>query len=443
MVNVPWVKYLPGFLGERLRNRPLLQAILGNGGWLFVDKAVRILLGLLVGAWAARYLGPEQYGQLAYVLAYIAFFRAIANLGADGIIVRDIARNRNAAPHILGSELVLRLVAGILCWIVAVGGAALISGGDNRQIWMTAVVGGILVFQAADTIDLWFQSQSQSRRTVLAKLVAQLISNGVMIALILSKAPLIAFATAMLLDTAATAISLAIAYHRYPTQGKWRVLRHSGAKLLRESWPYMLSGLSIMVYMRIDQIMLKEMLGDKDLGLYAAAVLLSSVWQIIPMILATSLAPVISRKKAESQQAYMETLASIFRLFAALGLLVSLPVAVFAGPLVSLLYGEAYSQAADVLRIHVLSNIFVNLGVAQGLWLVNEGNGRMSLYKTVIGAITCVLGNFILIPMLGLKGAAWATVFAQFVSAVASNLIFAPQILKLQIMGLLQLKVSR
>ena len=84
-----WVRFLPASLRQRLAGRVNLHAVIHNSGWLMFDKLVRMLLGLVVGAWVARYLGPESFGELAYVLAYVAFFQAIANLGIDGIIVRE------------------------------------------------------------------------------------------------------------------------------------------------------------------------------------------------------------------------------------------------------------------------------------------------------------------------------------------------------------------
>ena len=84
------------------------------------DKLFKLLLGLLVSAWVARYLGPAQYGELAYVLAFLAFFQAVAVLGMDGIIVRDMAKDKTKAGEILGTAFVLRITVGFSCWIIAV-----------------------------------------------------------------------------------------------------------------------------------------------------------------------------------------------------------------------------------------------------------------------------------------------------------------------------------
>src|SRR5258706_3934253 len=389
-----WLRYLPRRFRSRLEGRRTLHAVIGNSGWLLLDKLIRAALGLLVGAWVARYLGPSRFGELAYVLAFIAFFQAVANLGADGIIVRNIARDRAAAPRILGTALVLRFCVGVACWIGAITVVALVNGVNDPSVALTALAGGVLVFQAADTVDLWFQSQSQSRRTVVAKLTAHLLSNGAKIVLILAGAPLAAFAAMTALESPAGALGLYLLYRRLPTSGRWELILKQGRQLLRESWPFMMSGMAIMVYIRIDQIMIKEMLGEKELGLYAAALPLSQVWQVIPVVLAISLAPVIARKKAEGGSEYQDALLTVFRVFGVLSLCVSVTTALASSTLIPLLYGPSYSDATPILAIHVFSSIFVFQGVAQSLWLTNEQAGSLSLLKTLLGGIAAGGSNF-------------------------------------------------
>ena len=432
-----WLNLLPKTLQQRLRDRHHLLAILQNSGWLLFDKLVRLVLGLLVGAWVARYLGPSQYGELAYALAFIALFQAVATLGLDGIVVRDIAQNKAHANTVLGTAFALRFGVGALCWLTAIGSMAWLNGINDRSVVLTALAGGSLVFQAADTVDLWFQSQSQSRRTVLAKLTAYLISNGVKVALILNNAPLVAFAAVMALDGLTAATGLAVAYRRFPCNQRWDRAAATVRQLLSESWPFILSGISIMVYMRIDQIMIKEMLGAQQLGIYAAVLPLATLWQFIPMMLYTSLAPFVARKKSESETAYWQVLQKIFKAYALLGWFVCIPTVACANLVVSFLYGSQYQQGAMVLSIYVFTNLFINMGVAQGLWLLNERRGIISLANTIVGAVVAVAGNWIFIPRFGIEGVAMAGVMAQLVSAVLMNLIFSKRIFLMQIRSLI------
>ena len=437
-----WLKLLPPQFRRKFDHKKHLIPIISNSFWLILDKLVRMLLGLLVGVWIARYLGPAQYGELVYILAYIAIFQAVTTLGMDNLVVRNISRDKYQAGKVLGTAFTLRIISGFLCWTIAIGVMAILNGWNSSSVFITALSGFTLIFQAADTIDLWFQSQSQSRRTVIAKLSAYLLSNGARVTLIIMEAPLIAFAAIIALEAIAIAIGLIIAYKRLPTNSRWVYVSQQGKSLIAESWPLIISGLSIVAYMRIDQIMIKEMLGEKELGIYAAVLPFATMWQFIPMTLSASLAPMVARKKFESEQAYMALLIKIFRLYAIFGWIVCIPTILLSPFLINSLLGPAYSTGSTALSIYVLTNIFINLGLAQTLWLINEGKSKLSMYKTIIGAVICIGGNLLLIPRIGLSGVAITAVLAQFGSAVLANLILAPEIFRIQISTLFLLPLK-
>ncbi|MCX2497642.1 flippase [Plesiomonas shigelloides] len=435
-----WLNILPKALSQRLSGNHSLLAAMSNSGWLIFDKLIRLLLGLLVSAWVARYLGPAQYGELAYVLAFLAFFQAVAVLGMDGIIVRDIAQDKTKAGEILGTAFVLRISVGFCCWIIAVASMGWFNGWQDRSVYITALAGTSLIFQAVDTIDLWFQSQSQSKRTVIAKLLAYSISNGLKIILILNNAPLVAFAAVSSIEFLLAALALAYAYRKFTCQQPWQLLKTRAVRLLQESWPFILSGLSIIVYMRIDQIMIKEILGDSKLGIYAAVLPLAMVWTFIPMTLSVSLAPMVARAKQQSEQAYWACLSNIFRGFALLGWLICIPVAILSSFVVELLFGSEYANGSPVLAIAVFTNLFINMGIAQSLWILNEGKSKLSLYKTIAGAVVCLIANFILIPRFGIMGAAISAVLAQLSSTILVNIVLSRNVFILQIKSLFLIK---
>jgi O-antigen/teichoic acid export membrane protein len=416
-----------------MEGRVNLHAMIHNTGWLLADQALRMVMGILVGAWVARYLGPTQYGELSYVIAFVAFFQVITLLGLDGIAVRDIARNRLESPAILGTVLWLRLVIGFICWGASVAGMAWFRPGDHQSLILTAIVAASLIFQSANTIDLWFQSQTQSKRTVLAKNIAYLIISGLKVWLILAKAPLVLFAVAGLIEMVLSAIALAAAYRIYPSLDRWKWDTTWAGKLLCESWPYMLSELAIIIYMRIDQIMLREMIGEGELGVFSAALPLSASWYFISMMIAQSIGPTIARKKQSDPIVYERSITQLFSLMWWTMLPLTLGIALLSRPMVVLLYGPAFSASAEVLAIHVFANIPVALGVAQGIWIINEQKNTLSLTKTVMGAVSNILLNLLLIPKYGAIGAAVATVASQSISSVLSNIVLAPEIFKKQL----------
>lgn len=441
---------LPPFLKRKLEGRPNLVKVINNSGWLVLDKMVRGVLTLVVGAWVARYLGPEQFGQLAYVLAYLAFFQVVANLGMDGIIVRDIAQIQHtsesppASPNnsnikltpsspaakigtILGTAFTMRLITGVFCWLLAIIGMGITEGWHSQLFWLTVLAGGMLVFQAADTIDLWFQSQSQSKRTVWAKLIAYMISNGLKIALILGKFPLVYFAGVVFVELAISATALVYVYQCFPCGAAWRKnIAEQGKTLIRQSWPYILTGISVVLYMRIDQVFIKNMLGEKELGIYAAMVAIAVMGYFIPGVLCISLMPSVAVRKHQSQSAYLQALRKVYALMLIVAIGLTSFLVVFSSPIVSLLYGNRYANGSNVLSIYALANIPVFMGVTHGLWIVNDNKNIISFYRTFAGGITAFLLCWLLIPIYGITGAAISVLIAFTVSDIVMPFVLNP-----------------
>jgi PST family polysaccharide transporter len=179
--------------------------------------------------------------------------------------------------------------------------------------------------------------------------------------------------------------------------------------------------------------MVQQLLGSASLGMYAAILPLSQAAQFLPMSLAAALAPLLAQRKQEGAAAYERELLRVFRLFGTLGLAAAACIALLAPWIVPLLYGPAYRDAVPVLMLHACSNFFVFQGVAQGLWVANEGATTIALAKTLVGAATAVGANLALLPRFGLLGAAFAAVLAQAMSAVLCNIVLAPRV------GLMQL----
>ena len=417
-MNAWWTKYLPDIMGDWLKGRHDLQKTIGNTGWLLVDRILRIVIGLTIGAWLARYLGPAQFGQLAYVLSFIAFFQIIADLQADGFVVRDIAQERGDVSVILGTTLSIRLIFGIAAWLCASGLMFLLHPKEQELFFLTVIIGGTMVFRASETVDLWFQSQSQSKRTVAAKFVAYLFSNGVKVTLLLLKAPLVAFAGVMCLECAATALGLATAYRRFPTPNRWKTTLKQAKTLLNLCWPFIACGFMTTVFLRIDQIMIREMLGERELGLFAAALPISQALTVLPSTLIISLAPFVARKMGQDERLYEDALVTIFRAFAILSLSGAAIIA-FASPwLIRLMYGSQYESSAVILSVHVFVNILIFQGFAQELWVVNKNVRSVTLLSTFVAAVIGVASNAILIRKFGALGAVFSYMLAQTASIV-------------------------
>lgn len=381
----------------------------------------------------ARHLGPEQYGELSYAIAFTAFFQALATLGLDGITVRDLSNRPDQTRAILGTVARLRLVASVAGWIAACGIVSFLRPDDIRTLALVALISGGLLFQSADVIDLWFQSQTRSRHAALARSVAFIVSTGIRASLIIAESSLWAFAITQIFESALTAFLLIRTFRRHSSVSNWEWQQSFALRSLRSGAPLLLSSLSIVAYLRIDQLMLKGMAGDGTLGLYSAALSFSQAWYVIPVALCASAMPALTRIYAEDRAAYYRRLQILFSGLAWMSLVIAGGMALGADWIVRNLLGPQYLAASKITQIHVFTNFFVFLGVAQTQWILSEERTNLALTKTMAGALISVLGNLILIPAYGAQGAAVASLAAHGTSAVFCNAILAPRIFRMQV----------
>jgi polysaccharide transporter, PST family len=405
-----------------LKSSDRLRGIITNTGWLFADRILRMGVGLFVGVWVARYLGVQQFGVFNYATAFVALFSTLSTLGLDAIVVRSIVREPEKRAEILGTAFWLKLFGGVAALVLAVSSIILVRHDDQLTISLVAILSSVGIFQAFETIDLWFQSQVQSKYTVIAKNTAFVVITLVKVTLISIHAPLIAFAWTALGEVGLGAIGLMISYKirgYSPWLWPWSLLL--AKTLLKESWPLILSGLTIMIYMRIDQIMLGQMVGDKAVGIYSAATRISEVWYFIPMAIVSSVSPAIYAAKEVSESLYYKRIEQLIRMLVVISIIISVSMSLMSDKIIAILFGGGYAEAGKILAIHTWAFLFGSIGMATLPWFIAEGLNELSFRRDLIGAVVNVVLNFLLIPTYGGVGAAIATVIAYGIAGVLSN----------------------
>lgn len=391
-----------------------------NTSWMFGEQILRMLAGLLVGVWVARYLGPERFGIFSYALALVAIFGGIAKLGLDGILVRNLVNEPQKRDIYLGTAFWLKVIGALVTFGIVVLATLFTSANKTTNLYVAIIASGI-IFQSFEVIDFYFQSKVLSKFVSLCRVTQLLLSSLLKIYFVFTGADLFWFVVVSLIDQVTLAIALYLAYKHQKQGSFYRYFDLSTAKvLLKDSWPLVFSGLAVAVYMRIDQIMIKEMLGDKEVGLYSAAVRLSEVWYFIPVIITNSFAPAIMNARKISDELYKIRLQRLCTVMVWLAIFIAIITTFFSEILINMLYGQAYYAATNVLAIQAWGGVFVFLGVASGVFYTAENYTRKTLYRILLGAVLNVLLNLIMIPLYGIYGAAIATVVSQF----AANLVY-------------------
>ncbi|WP_234736666.1 flippase [Tellurirhabdus bombi] len=395
-----------------------------NAGWVFFDRIFRMAAGMLIGVWLARYLGPEQFGQLNYATVFPAILLPVASLGLATVLVTELITKKLASTdELLSTAFFLRLLAGLVSFL-AIGVAAYLFYGDQPTlVYMILFSASTLVFQSADVIDLFFQAEVQARRSVLAKSVVFLFSTLLRAYLLIVQADLLAFSALILFDAGLTALSLFVFYGRYRSESflHWRFNARLAQQLFQAAWPLMISDFFIFIYMRADQFMLESLASSAELGRYSAALRLSEVWYFIAAALVSSFYPSILQLREKDEAAFLKGYQQLLSLLAFISIGIAVGTLFFADMLVDLLFGNQYEGVAQILIVHIWAGVFVFLGVGTSNWFVLYGRQRFMLYKTIAGAGVNVALNGILIPKYGAVGASVATLLAYMLSAYLLN----------------------
>lgn len=382
-----------------------------SSAWLFGEKVVVAGLTLIVGIVLARYLGPDQFGILNFAMATVAIASRIAALGlGGGVVVRHLIEDPNAAEEVIGTALMLRLVASLLLMVVTI----ILAGSVGiSQPAVIAVVALTLPFEAFATLRLLFEARVSSQHVVTATILSTAAGVALTVVAVYQQSGLGIFAILLLVQAVITATALAIAFNRFGlplNRLKFKWDRALG--LVGESWPLILSAAGAILYLKLDQIMLGEMVGMSEVGVYSVAARISEAWYILPTVLGVSIAPRLLELRASNSDKYELRLKQAFRYSFWLGIAIALCVSLVATPLMVLLYGVAYKGAGIILSIHIWTCPLVFIGVILQKWFLAERLLVQSFTRHLLGAVINVALNLWLIPLWGAVGAAVATLIS-------------------------------
>lgn len=411
-----------------LKNHVGFMRYFKNTSWLFGQKILSMVVGLFVGVWVARYLGPGRYGLLSYAQSFVGLFTVIATLGLDEIVVRELVKDESRRDELLGTAFWLKL-SGAIGVLAVLAAAVHFTSNDAFTNALVFIIASATIFQSFNVIDFYCQAKVMGKYIVYANVISLFFSSLVKIALILYKAPLIAFACAVVFDSIVLALGFLYFYLKTkperqthePAPSHWHFNKRVAVSLLKDSWPLILSGMVVAVYMKIDQVMIKEMMDNESVGQYAAAVRISEAWYFIPMVVSSSLFPAIINAKKQSEELYYKRLQHLYDLMVWMSIAIALPMTFLSNWVVNLLYGSQYNQAGSVLMIHIWAGVFVSLGVASGKWFLTENLQMLAFWRTFWGMLINLIFNVIMIPSYGIQGAALATLISYFVAGFLSD----------------------
>lgn len=394
-----------------------------NTSWLFAEKIIRMMVGLFIGIWVARYLGPEQFGLFSYAVSFVGLFTAISTMGLDTILVRELVKNESNRDILLGTAFRLKLL-GAFGVIIVLGIAVNFTTNDLSTNLLIFIIASATIFHSFNVVDFYFQSKVLSKYVVYANFISIFFSTIIKITLILNQAPLIAFAWVILFDSVILSIGLLYFYfYNHLSFQSWKAEKSLTISLLKESWPLILTGMAVMLQGRIDQVMIKEMINNNEVGQYSVAMKMIEVFDFFSIIIIGSIAPAVTNAKKKNEELYYIRLYSLYKLMMILFIFTASFIVLFGENFILYLYGHEYALAASLFPLFAIRTLFTNYGVARTVFINNNNLFKVSMIFVICSSIINIILNYLLIPIYHSYGALLATIITFFLSIFVFNFL--------------------
>lgn len=384
-----------------------LRVAYNIASWYLIEKAVRLAGAFWLGTWVARYLGPEQYGELAFGLALVTTLAFLSSWGVESLVVRDLVLYPENQGRIVATYFWARLLGGAtIPFFVSL--YLICRNSDDVLRVLVILLGVSATLSAFDVADSWLQASGRARDTSVVRMVAFVFGIAIRIGLIYGAATIVWFAVAALVES----IIVGGLY--------WWVLRQAGLNLCWRLWDgdvfrsifikgrwMILSTVTVVVYSKLDQLAVGELISKEMLGIYAIASSMCGAWNVVGVSIAQAYAPLISKnKKNDPDGKYIKTLREFIFLMLAISSGGSFLLSLLAPHVFDLLLGDGYLKGVDVFSVLIWISVPVYLGVATSQIIVNEEIYWASFVRTGLAMIIVLLLIFPVARMFGVIGVA-------------------------------------
>lgn len=400
--------------------------VVKNATWIILGRIIQSILALFVNMLTARYLGPSNYGLISYAASIVAFLVPIMNLGFSNVLVQEQTNNPEEEGEIYGSAIILSIISSFACILGVTSYIFIVDAGETTTNYVVILYSIMLIFQAAELIQYWFQAKLLSKYMSIVSLIAYVFVSSYKILLLILDANIYFFAISNSLDYFLIAIVLLILYKKLGGK-KLKFSSCVAKRIFNSSKHYIVSSLMVTIFAQTDRIMLKLMINEEAVGYYAAAVTCAGMTSFVFCAIIDSMRPTIYEyKKKKDEINYEKNISRTYFLVIYLALAQSIFMTLFAKYIIKILYGNDYSQSIAVLQIIVWYTTFSYMGAIRNIWILGENKQKYLWILNLGGASVNIALNFILIPLIGVKGAALASLITQVFTNVVMNIIVWP-----------------
>jgi O-antigen/teichoic acid export membrane protein len=393
------------------------REIASNVAVQLAARAVMMAISVVTVALTARTLDPEGFGVLSGTSAYVGLFGTFTDLGLTTVAMQRMAADPEREADWLGAlataRLVLSVAATVLCGISI---PLLLSNAHHGHL--VALITTLTILSTGpQAMMAVFQSRLRAGVTLSFSVLQSFLWLGAVVTLAAAHASVVAFAATNVAILVVIGALQVRTTRRY-AQIAWQRGRELWRALARVALPLGIASVLITVYYQIDAVLLLQIAGAREAGVYGAAYRFLAPLTFLPAAVMSSFFPVLAavhgRDPARSRRLVQVCADSM----AAISLPILAVTIALSGPIVRLLYGPGFQRTAGLLPILMIAFVSICFGSLAGfLAPVLNLQWRLALFSA-IGAAANVALNLLLIPHYGAYGSAWATVITEVLTMV-------------------------
>ncbi len=393
----------------------VIKTIAKNTLVLLAGQVITVVLTYFYTIYTARYLGAEGFGILSFAIAFTGISCLLADLGLSVLTTREVSRNNLLAGKYVGNVLAIKTILTIIT-IVFTATVINIFGFPARTIMVVYLITFSTIFTSfTNTFNSIFQAFQKMEYISAGRILySVLMFSGILIT-IYENLDIVSISLVYFF------VSLfALGYSIYVCISKFVIPKieldfQFWKNLLKESIPFWMTSVFVIIYFRMDMIMLSMMKGDEVVGWYAASYRLLDGLAVIPAVFMSVMFPVFSKCYVDSNNSLELAFKKSLKFLIIIAIPIGIGTTILADDIIMLFYGNEYAPSAIALKILIWASVlsFINWTPAT---LLNSANKQRTLMIfTSIGAILNMVLNYLLIPSMSYKGAGIATVITEFV----------------------------
>lgn len=391
------------------------RSFITNLSWIFVGNVAHAVLSFLINIIVARYLTTNDNGIVNYAASWISFYHALAAMGINSIINKFTTEDLEESNSYLTTAIFFRIISGVVGAGLVVVTVLIINPGENIVLYISAIQGLSIAFSAGDTLIYWFRYKRQANVVAIIRLIAFFIPAVVKIVAIVVWKNLYLYTIGLVLETLMFSLLLVIQYRKDYSK-RLDVSFGKLKEILSASYPFIFSSILATIYAQTDRVMLKNMVDNSSVAYYSVAVTLAGLMSIVTSAIIEGFRPeIIGSYNSGNQKLYEKRLTQAYAVTFWICIAYGVFITIFAKQIILLLYGEKYLPSVPALSLIVWYTSFSYFGIIHNIYMVAENKQKWVQVTTLVGALTNIILNTLLIPSLGIVGAATASLATQFI----------------------------